>query len=291
MKKNITLYNHFHNGDIFYSRILINILIKYFNITFHHNISGVLFKDLPEVNEIIGIPDEYDIHETNLENNVVNTWIGQQGMGYVVNQTIPGCSFNNHFKLVEDICNFYKINLTNNLNDYLPIVNYENLPLNNKITEEFKTFKSKYKLIILVCDGDVNSGQSDNFNFVPIIESLANDNLDCLFICTNQLYPNNDNIINTYPQITGELPDLLEISLLSNYCDIVIGRASGPVCFTHTKNNFNNPNKTFISFTFNKSEGIFYSEGTNKNIWSDNLNYDNIMTIIQTEINLKNTLK
>ena len=289
MKKDINVYNHFHNGDIFYSRILINILIKYFNVTYYHNLQGPLFKDLPEVNEIIGIPGEYDIVGTNLENHIVNTWIGQQGMIYVTHQLVPGCSFNNHFKLVKDICDFYKINLTNHLNDYLPTVIYENLSLYNKITKELNYLKSKYKLIILVCDGNVNSGQSHNFSFIPMIESLANNNSDCLFLSTNQIYPNNNNVINTYPKITEELPDLLEISLISNYCDIVIGRASGPFCFTHTKNNFNNPNKTFISFTFNESEGIFYSEGTNKNIWSNNLNYENIITTIQTEINLKFT--
>jgi hypothetical protein len=288
MKKDIILYNHFHNGDIFYSRILINILLKYFNITYYHNLQKPLFEDIPEVNEIIGIPPHYSIHDTNVDNYIVNTWIGQQQMVYVSKQLIPGCSFNNHFKLVRDICNFYKIELTDDLNDYLPTVNYENLSQYNKISEELKTLKLKYKSIILICDGNVNSGQSSNISFVPSVSLLANNNPDCLFLSTNQSYPNIDNIITIYPKLTERLPDLLQISLISNYCDIVVGRASGPVCFTHTKNNFHDYNKTFISFSFNESEGVFYSEGVNKNVWSNIITPDNISNVIQQEINNKN---
>lgn len=287
MKNNITLYNHFHNGDIFYSRILINILKDYYNITYYHNLQSPLFEDLPEVNEIVGIPSNYDIHNTNLENNIVNTWIGQKQMIYVSHQPIPGCSFTNHFKLVTDICNFYKIELDGYFNNYLPSINYNNLKSYNNIVEKIKELKLKYDLIILVCDGNVNSGQSHNFNFIPIVEHLSENNPNCLFLITNQLYHNKSNIITTYPQITESLPDLLQISLISTYCDIIVGRASGPFCFTHTKENFNDDKKTFISFTFNESEGIFYYDGENKNLWSNNLNYPNMITTIQNEINLK----
>ena len=287
MKNNITLYNHFHNGDIFYSRILINILKEYYNITYYHNLQSPLFEDLPEVNEIVGIPSNYDINNTNLENNIVNTWIGQKQMVYVSHQPIPGCSFINHFKLVIDICNFYNIELDSDFNKYLPSVNTNNLKSYNNIVEKIKELKLKYDLIILICDGNVNSGQSHNFNFSPIVEHLSENNPNCLFLSTNQLYENRHNVITTYPQITESLPDLLQISLISNYCDIIVGRASGPFCFTHTKENFNDNKKTFISFTFNESEGIFYYDGKNKNLWSNNLNYPNMVTTIQNEINLK----
>lgn len=287
MKNNITLYNHFHNGDIFYSRILVNILKGHFNITYYHNLQSPLFEDLPEVNEIVGVPSNYNIHNTNLENNIVNTWIGQKQMTYVTHQPIPGCSFTNHLKLVKDICNFYNIELDSDFNNYLPSVINENLKSYNNIVEKIKELKLKYKLIILVCDGNVNSGQSHNFSFIPIVEHLSENNPNCLFLSTNQLYHNKSNIISTYPQITESLPDLLQTSLISTYCDIIVGRASGPFCFTHTKENFNDNKKTFISFSFNESEGMFFYDGKNKNLWSNNLDYYNVTTIIQNEINLK----
>jgi hypothetical protein len=287
MKNNIVLYNHFHNGDIFYSRILINILKDHYNITYYHNLQSPLFEDLPEVNEIVGIPANYDIHNTNLENNIVNTWIGQKQMFYVTHQPIPGCSFTNTLKLVKDICNFYNIELDNNFNNYLPSVIYKNLKSYNSIVEKMKELKLKYELIILVCDGNVNSGQSHNFNFTPIVENLSENNPNCLFLSTNQLYNNKSNIISTHPQITESLPDLLQISLISTYCDIIVGRASGPYCFSQTKENFNDDKKTFISFSNTESEGIFYYEGKNKNLWSNNFDNNNVTTTIQNEINLK----
>jgi hypothetical protein len=287
MKKNIILYNHFHNGDIFYSRILVNILLKYFNITYYHNLKSPLFEDLPEISEIVGIPSEFSIHGTNLHGGILNTWIGQNNMHYVTHQPIPGCSFNNHFKLVSDICNFYGIDVSDNLNSYLPVVNESNINDSSLMIEKIQNILNKYKLVILVCDGNVNSGQSHNFNFVPMITEIANNNPDCLFLSTNQTYIGVGNVITIYPEITKKLPDLLNISVLSKYCNIIIGRASGPVCFTHTKDNFNDSNKTFISFSFNESEGIFYYEGINKNVWTNNMEYGNMKTIIQNEINFK----
>jgi hypothetical protein len=150
-----------------------------------------------------------------------------------------------------------------------------------------KELKLKYDLIILVCDGNVNSGQSHNFSFTPIVENLSENNPNCLFLSTNQLYHNKSNIISTHPQITELLPDLLQISLISTYCDIIVGRASGPYCFSQTKENFNDDKKTFISFSNTESEGIFYYEGKNKNLWSNNFDYNNVTTTIQNEINLK----
>lgn len=287
MKEKIILYNHFHYGDIFYSRTIVNVLMEYFDIIYYHNLNLHLFEDLPNVTEITGIPAHYDIHGTNLENKIVNTWIGQKQMHYVTHQPIPGCSFVNHFKLVIDICNFYKIPLDKEISNYLPSVNYENLKNYKKIKDKMDILNDKYPLIVLVCDGNVNSGQSINFDFTPIVTLLSNQNQNLLFLTTSNHYPENDNVININSEITNKLPDLLEISLISNYCNIIIGRASGPFCFTHTNFNFSNKDKTNISFTFNETEGIFYYDGNNKNLWSNNFDYHNMVNVIQNEINLK----
>ncbi|NBP03165.1 MAG: hypothetical protein EBU90_24290 [Proteobacteria bacterium] len=286
MKKNITLYNNFHKGDLFYSRILVNILSKNFNITYYHNQGALLFDDLPYVNEILGIPG-YDLSSTYLEQNIVNTWIGQKNMHYVNNQIIPGCSFDNHFKLVKDICDYYQIMLNESIKNYLPIILYENLKEYDNIVNEMIKLKKQYKKLILISNGDVLSGQAQNFDFSPIVIDLASNNKNCLFLVTKKINTDITNIIDISENVTKLTSDMLQISLVSNYCDIIVGRASGPFCFTHTKNNFNDPTKTFISFTNIQSEGIFYFNGENKNIWSNNYEYNNIIKTIQDEINLK----
>ena len=60
MKDSITLYNHFHNGDIFFSRPIINLLKNHFNIDFYHNQNIPLFLDIPEINEFKGIPQNFN---------------------------------------------------------------------------------------------------------------------------------------------------------------------------------------------------------------------------------------
>jgi hypothetical protein len=108
MKETINVYNHFHNGDIFYSRVLINALIKNYNINFYHNLITPLLSDIDGVTEIQGVPPNFDIHANDLNSLNVNSWIGQQNMVFV-NTSIPGCSFDNYLILVKHIINHYGI--------------------------------------------------------------------------------------------------------------------------------------------------------------------------------------
>jgi hypothetical protein len=49
----LTLYNNYHNGDVFYSRVIVRQLLKRYNIKFHHNNAKNLFEDLLNVTETI----------------------------------------------------------------------------------------------------------------------------------------------------------------------------------------------------------------------------------------------
>ena len=77
---------------------------------------------------------------------------------------------------------------------------------------------------------------------------------------------------------------MLEISYISTFCDVIIGRASGPHCFTHTKENLLNTKKTFISICNNKNEGIWFDESEAKQVWTNNYDFDNVFNIINYEI-------
>ena len=51
MNKSIKLFNNFHNGDVFYSRMILNILEKeQFKIEYHHNNKQNLLNDLEACN-------------------------------------------------------------------------------------------------------------------------------------------------------------------------------------------------------------------------------------------------
>jgi hypothetical protein len=283
MKETINIYNHFHNGDIFYARVLINALIEKYNVNFYHNLNSPLLSDIDGLTEIKGVPPNFDIHWSNLNNKNVNSWIGQQNMIFV-NTPIPGCSFENYFTLVKQIISHYGIDIKTDEHFYLPVVNYERIHNYEMINEKMSELKSKYKKIILLSNGNVNSGQSLNIDLSTVIINLANINPNCLFLTTNDIQTEYDNIINT-SVLTNTIPDLLQISLISTFCDVIVGRASGPYCFTHTKENLLNENKTYISFSYNQNEGIWYKGLRAKQLWSSDFNLHNMFLTINNTIN------
>jgi hypothetical protein len=118
------------------------------------------------------------------------------------------------------------------------------------------------------------------------ILNLAKNNIDCTFVITHHFDNDCNNIIDVN-QITKIKPDLLQIGLVSTFCDIIVGRASGPHCFTHIKENLLDKQKTFISFTNNSNEGKWFLESACKQIWTNNFDENNLYKIINDEINLK----
>ena len=286
MKEIINIYNHFHNGDIFYARVLINALIEKYNVNFYHNLNTPLLSDIDGLTEIKGVPPNFDIHWGDLNNKNVNSWIGQQNMIFV-NTSIPGCSFENYFTLVKQIVSHYGIDIKTDEHFYLPVVNYERINNYEMINEKMSELKSKYEKIILLSNGNVNSGQSLNIDLSSLIINLANTNPNCLFLTTNDIQTGYDNIINT-SVLTNTIPDLLQISLISTFCDVIVGRASGPYCFTHTKENLLNENKTYISFSYNPNEGVWYKGSKAKQLWSPDFNLHTMFLTINNTIN--NTL-
>lgn len=285
MKKEIiNLYNHFHNGDIFFSRMIVNLLKSKFQIRFYHNLTPPLFQDMVDVEEIHGIPPEFQTHDhflTSTNFNAVNTWLGQGSMRYT-NRINAGCSFENHMELTKEICSHFDISV-NEIEEYLPTVEFQNLPNFEKVNNDMSEYKRKFRKIVLISNGDVHSMQSHNFDFSPIINHLCEQFPDVLFICTKSIDSINPNMINV-ESITQILPDLLYISQISTFCDVIIGRASGPYCFSQIKENLLNHNKTFIAFSFNINEGKFYSNSKSKFVWSNNFDPNSILTIIKQNL-------
>jgi hypothetical protein len=283
MKKKINLFNHCHNGDIFFSRILINLLKDYYDITYYHNLNTPLLIDLDFVNEKKGIPNNLHLHQNYIEAGFINTWIGQNNMIYV-RKIDDGFSLKNYMVLINELLS--KLNVPiKNVEEILPFVNYDKLPNYEKIKNIFYELTKKYKKLILISNGRVESNQSYNFNFTPIIDNLALKNPDILFLLTEKTNLNRDNIIFTC-DITQTKPDLLDISYISTFCNLIVGRSSGPYTYSLNKDNLLNKDKTFISFNYKEIESsLFNKEFVKcKFIWSNNFDSNNIINIINENI-------
>lgn len=274
MKKTINIFNHYHYGDVFYSRSLVQFLSDFFEVNYYHNLKNGLFKDLPNVTEFIGIPNIVT-EKLLITDSFVNSWIGAYNVKH-------NCSFYSYLEIIEKVGKHFNLQIVNSLN-FLPKVNYKNLDLYESITLEMLEYKKKFDKIILISTGDVLSGQSHNFNFSEVINKISKEYENILIITTTKILEKRDNVIDTNA-ITKINPDLLEISLISSFCDIIIGRASGPYCFSQTFENMTDKNKIFISFSNNEEEGVFYRECESKKVWSNDYSLENVYNIIKKEI-------
>lgn len=276
MTNKIILYNNYHNGDIFYSRMLTTLLTKEFEIEYHHNMCKNLFADSRNVSEV---ENSYNNQTQNL-NNIYNTWIGYQNGKYLHPYK---CSFKSYRHLYTFI--YDSIYGKSKFDDYelLPTVNFQNLIKSEIILNEIKNIKKKFDKIILICNGNVLSGQSVNFNFDIFLKKLCNFFPKYAFLITNNSLIQESNLFQTH-SITNESNDLLYLSLISTECDIIIGRASGPHCFTHIRENLLNKNKKFITFTLDRLEGVWFEGSESNQIWSNNFTIDNIYETIKSNI-------
>lgn len=277
----MVLYNNYHNGDVFYSRMLCQIILEngYEDIIYYHKNKNLLFEDLPQVQETD------DVAKMNNQSKKIDTWIGSRMYHKGDRNTPNGCSFLNHFRLIQDVAKQLDIKLDKKYEDYLPIVNFDKLKTHSQIDRQMKNFKKRFCNLVLICDGDTLSRQAINFDFKNIIVNLSNIFPKTLFITTNSEINDVKNIKSVFPDITERQKNLLDISYISTYCNIIVGRSSGPFCFTHLRENFLDPKKTFISFSKNETEGKFYLESKSKQIWSDTYDTNKITEIIKSEIN------
>jgi hypothetical protein len=272
--KTIKLFNNYHNGDIFYSRLITQNLKELFNIEYYHPTALSQFEDFKNIKE-------YNNSSLNYLDNpsfIFDTWVGQ----------------NNAEFLRDTLCSFYTgkkilINIFNKLNlpipkdeDLIPYVDYDNLKDIDSVKTKLSNYDSFVKKI-LISNNNVQSGQSLNFDFDPIINVLSDRYPNYLFLITNPTSINKNNVIHI-KEITGNEFDLLYISFISTKCDIIVGRASGPFCYCHVKENLMNQNKTFISITHNEIEGVWFKESEAKQIWTNNYDNNNIVNIIDNEI-------
>lgn len=265
----VIFYNHFGNGDLFNSREFIKELIQKGlgkRYIYAHAKSKAMFQDIPEIERMFPVPSHCQTHSHYkvLDNDTLgltlylNTWIGVESK-YV----LPGigCTIEKNLERYNAILKELELSfrLDQNTIEYLPKIDYGKL--DQEKLENIDKFMLNYPTvdnIVLISNGDVQSNQAQNFDFTPIIQRLVNTYPDNLFITTQDTgiiasnLTTTADIINTY-----NLFDLNYISYLSTYCDVIIGRASGPYCFTQIYENMLDPFKTFLTFSYTP-EGAYF---------------------------------
>jgi hypothetical protein len=132
------------------------------------------------------------------------------------------------------------------VDSYIPFVNYG--MVNKRDVNNFLIANPRKR--VLFSNGPCHSGQCEyNGDMRELIEAVAAKNPLVTFVATHTFNTQAKNIKFTSDIIDQSVGcDLNEISYLSTHCDLIIGRNSGPYCFTVTDTNVTNPDKTFFAF-------------------------------------------
>ena len=252
----LCFFNFYHNGDLYHSKAFVREVVKHLgreNVLYAHNKDPRAIEDLELQHvRLEGVSDKVKILRLESPDMLlVNTWIGSYFDKYT-----GECTLNFNMKMWADI--YEDINKTFNqkmvlgpVEDYLPYVDYTKYDLTN--VRSFIDSESKSK--ILFCNGPAMSGQCEyNGDMKEIIGPLAVQHEDKIFLTTQKLENIGSNVIYTGDIIKSDRCDLNEISYLSKYCSLIIGRNSGPFCYASTGENLNDSTKTFYAFGHQESD-------------------------------------
>jgi hypothetical protein len=251
---NIFFYNAWHNGDLHVSRTFIRYIlenIKADSYNYLHSNSTKILQDivnlnqLPFKNEIID-KNSQDGYLKKNQNYYINTWYGSYNFDYLRNKEMNIFVLFNIFK--RTLKELFDHEILNDPLYFLPKIDYTKFDIKNVDNFILKDKRRK----VLICNNNVDSGQSENFSFDPIIEKLSKDYPNILFIVSNIFKDHiiEKNNIFYCNRLCSNIYDnnLNEIGYLSKFCDVVVGRYSGPQSFAGTYENFLDTSKTFINF-------------------------------------------
>lgn len=252
----LCFFNFYHNGDLFHSKPFVREVIKYLGkdkVLYAHNKDPRAIEDLGLQHvRLEGLSDKVKVFRPKDPDILfVNTWIGSYFDKYT-----GECTLNFNMKMWADIYEdintvFGKKMKLGPVENYLPYVDYTKYDLAN--VNMYVDNESKRK--IMFCNGPALSGQCEyNGNMDYIINPLAERNPDKIFITTHKISTGLENVVYTGDIIKSDRCDLNEISYLSKYCDLLVGRNSGPFCYVSTGENLNDTRKTFYAFGHQESD-------------------------------------
>jgi len=268
----IIFFNHYHRGDLLTHKEFIRQLqneMPDFTFEYMHFNHPKLTRDLNI--PVIGAPENLDAKTPFYQDDgvlYINTWIGCFWDIFCEHGGINMNSLWHQWDKILDTINGHfntEIALRADKESYLPKIDFTKFDVSS-IDEFLKTHTNKK---ILICNGPPKSGQSFADNMQDFINLAAEESPNIDFICTTKFVTTLNNVLFTDNIIVdNEIEDkrapwedreinncdLQEISYLSEHCDAIVGKNSGPFVFCETYNNYMNPNKKFLSY--NVSWGI-----------------------------------
>lgn len=264
--KKIIFFNHAHRGDVFISRAFLTHIMEniYIEFSYAHYWGEYLLRDMNigyiDIDKESILSDKRQVGNFISDNVLyINTWIGnyfdhsKPRYGECNLKSTYDLMYSEIFKCIRDTFNI-DVQLKN-IMEYFPTINYSYFKINQ--IDEF--VEDDHNKKVLLCNGPVLSGQCEyNGDMGDIIKSLSEKYLDTTFITTHRISCDNQNVKYTGDIIQSDESDLNEIAYLSKFCDVIIGRSSGPFTFANTKDNIFDTTKSFLCFGKKETDCLPY---------------------------------
>ena len=253
----IVFFNHYHRGDLHTSKEFVKeVMNKLPNVEFEywHSNPEIILQEIgigPSAQKTPALLDKSKALMKTKDALFINTWVGCQWDVFCKHGGINMHTLYEQWQnLYKGINKFFETDLKLNKSKelYLPRIDFDKINQKAKANID-KKLKSEYSKKVLICNNTPASTQSFTFNIDNEIKEIAEKNPDIWFILTNQILEQEKNISYTSDIIgTKQDPDLQEISYLSSYMDVIVGKNSGPFVFCETYDNYMDKDKTFVSF-------------------------------------------
>jgi len=253
----VCFYNHYHHGDLHVSRSFVRLIMDKIKSIHpeaifaysHQNDPNLLF-DIPDLvfdSEAVHSLPEQESFIRRDDTLYINTWYGMRHRSYLHRN---GTTFDTLYSSLNDTChelfNFSLADISTDPKDFFPAIDYDKFAIGHARNWLFTHPENK----VLIENGNANSGQATNFSMAPIIVPLAIKHKDTAFILSKKENIRMNNIFYTDDIIQkGHGSDLNEISFLSRYCSLLIGRASGVFTFGLTQDNLFRGQMKYLCFS------------------------------------------
>jgi len=267
----ICFYNHWHNGDVFAGKGWMQELQRQLpNVQFMHaqKNSVKTMRDLAGEHVLINsIPREVSdrIRYIHLDDTLyVNTWVGSYGNA-VIPQGEHHANYPSLFRMWMHIYDMIehafdiKLDRTNDIERYMARTDWSKFEIGHA-----DRWLGQHDRVVLVCNGLVQSTQSNLRTMEDVMSQMSHDFPDVSFVCTSRFETNTwamkDNVFFTddiFANVQGG--DINEIAYLSTKSEVIVGKNSGPFMFTHVHENIMDPNKAFVSLSHRSSDSYVHN--------------------------------
>jgi hypothetical protein len=251
--KKIVFFNFWQNGDCFINKEYVRDIIQHFpeaEIDYAHKNHPNIVADLKcshvpleslhsQLNMWIPIA-----HDEEKDVVYINTWVGCWIGKYL--QHGEHANFTTLPRVWKEVYDYLKIIMKDSYEYYHPQIHHEHFD-NTHCIEYLNEIG--HSSLIVFCNGQAMSKQSSMGNMEKIIELVADAFPKHNLFVTDRVNVDRPNVKFSDDVLKGTVGNLNQISYISRFAKLIIGKNSGPFTYAHTRANMTNPHKTFMCFS------------------------------------------